>query len=176
VVLELLDDHTELFKQFSDNANFKRWLADMVFEATYWASHSDETRGKGDIKARALKVVRDRFGAAEVWSKAVDTLLNGLRESGCGSLSISDLGGIGESSGLSVSHILLPVVNLLSANDVGILHREFFCPNASGARCTMDFDEVRRMASENLGEKGDWAEQLSIRWELQDARGCAHGR
>ncbi len=35
VVLELLDDHTELFKQFSDNANFKRWLADMIFDSTY---------------------------------------------------------------------------------------------------------------------------------------------
>jgi type I restriction enzyme R subunit len=35
VVLELLDDHTELFKQFSDNQNFKRWLADMVFDSTY---------------------------------------------------------------------------------------------------------------------------------------------
>jgi type I restriction enzyme R subunit len=35
VVLELLDDHTELFRQFSDNANFKRWLADMVFDSTY---------------------------------------------------------------------------------------------------------------------------------------------
>lgn len=35
VVLELLDDHTELFKQFSDNPNFKRWLADMVFDTTY---------------------------------------------------------------------------------------------------------------------------------------------
>ncbi|MBX9916462.1 MAG: hypothetical protein K2Y07_04365 [Nitrosomonas sp.] len=35
VVLELLADHTELFKQFSDNPNFKRWLTDMVFDATY---------------------------------------------------------------------------------------------------------------------------------------------
>ncbi len=35
VVLELLADHTELFKQFSDNPNFKRWLTDMVFNATY---------------------------------------------------------------------------------------------------------------------------------------------
>jgi type I restriction enzyme R subunit len=35
VVLELLDDHTELFKQFSDNQSFKRWLTDMVFDSTY---------------------------------------------------------------------------------------------------------------------------------------------
>ncbi|MNY08231.1 hypothetical protein D3C86_1410740 [compost metagenome] len=35
VVLELLADHTELFKQFSDNPSFKRWLTEMVFDATY---------------------------------------------------------------------------------------------------------------------------------------------
>ncbi len=35
VVLELLSDHTELFKQFSDNPNFKRWLTDMVFDSTF---------------------------------------------------------------------------------------------------------------------------------------------
>lgn len=35
VILELLADHTELFKQFSDNANFKRWLTDTVFDVTY---------------------------------------------------------------------------------------------------------------------------------------------
>lgn len=33
--LELLADQTELFKQFSDNTNFKLWLTDMVFDAIY---------------------------------------------------------------------------------------------------------------------------------------------
>ena len=32
---ELLSDHTELFKQFSDNESFRRWLSEMVFAATY---------------------------------------------------------------------------------------------------------------------------------------------
>ena len=35
VVLQMLADHTELFKQYSDNAKFKRWLTDMVFDSTY---------------------------------------------------------------------------------------------------------------------------------------------
>jgi type I restriction enzyme R subunit len=35
VMIELLSDHTELFKQFSDNASFKKWLQDMVFSKTY---------------------------------------------------------------------------------------------------------------------------------------------
>ena len=32
---ELLADHTELFKQYSDNESFKRWVSEMVFAATY---------------------------------------------------------------------------------------------------------------------------------------------
>ncbi|APF19712.1 Restriction endonuclease, type I, EcoRI, R subunit/Type III [Caldithrix abyssi DSM 13497] len=35
VMMALLQDDTELFKQFSDNESFRRWLADMVFALTY---------------------------------------------------------------------------------------------------------------------------------------------
>jgi type I restriction enzyme, R subunit len=35
VIIDLLTDHTELFKQFSDNPTFKKWLADTIFAATY---------------------------------------------------------------------------------------------------------------------------------------------
>jgi type I restriction enzyme R subunit len=35
VVLSLLQDHTELFKQFQDNPSFKKWLADTTFAETY---------------------------------------------------------------------------------------------------------------------------------------------
>ena len=38
VIIELLTDHTELFKQFSDNSSFKKWLGDTIFSATYTAS------------------------------------------------------------------------------------------------------------------------------------------
>ena len=35
VMFDLLADHTELFKQFSDNPSFKKWLGDTIFGATY---------------------------------------------------------------------------------------------------------------------------------------------
>lgn len=35
VMVGLMRDGTELFKQFSDNDSFRRWLADMVFGMTY---------------------------------------------------------------------------------------------------------------------------------------------
>jgi len=34
----VLKDDTELFKQFTDNPAFKRWLTDTVFSATYGKS------------------------------------------------------------------------------------------------------------------------------------------
>jgi len=34
-VIELLSDHTELFKQFSDNPSFRKWLSETIFAATY---------------------------------------------------------------------------------------------------------------------------------------------
>jgi len=37
VMTALLKDDTELFKQFSDNESFRRWLSDAVFQLTYYA-------------------------------------------------------------------------------------------------------------------------------------------
>ncbi len=35
VIVELIADHTELYKQFSDNQSFRKWLSDMIFGLTY---------------------------------------------------------------------------------------------------------------------------------------------
>ena len=35
VMTALLKDDTELFKQFSDNPSFRKWLTDTVFGMTY---------------------------------------------------------------------------------------------------------------------------------------------
>ncbi|HEX3048467.1 MAG TPA: type I restriction endonuclease [Bacillota bacterium] len=35
VIVEMLRDHTELFKQFMDNPSFRKWLADTIFNETY---------------------------------------------------------------------------------------------------------------------------------------------
>jgi type I restriction enzyme R subunit len=36
----LIQDDTELFKQFSDNESFRRWLTDTVFALTYGEGRS----------------------------------------------------------------------------------------------------------------------------------------
>ena len=34
-ITDYVADHLELFKQFSDNESFRRWLSEMVFATTY---------------------------------------------------------------------------------------------------------------------------------------------
>ncbi len=43
VMTALLNDDTELFKQFSDNDSFRRWLTDTIFNLTYKQSDSVST-------------------------------------------------------------------------------------------------------------------------------------
>jgi type I restriction enzyme R subunit len=35
VIVALMKDDTQLFKEFQDNESFKKWLADTVFRLTY---------------------------------------------------------------------------------------------------------------------------------------------
>jgi type I restriction enzyme, R subunit len=48
VVRGMLRDNTELFKRFSDNPEFKRWIADMSFNASY----RPRSEGPSDLGAR----------------------------------------------------------------------------------------------------------------------------
>jgi len=41
VIIGLMKDDTQLFKQFSDNSDFRRWLSDSVFSATYRPTDGD---------------------------------------------------------------------------------------------------------------------------------------
>ena len=35
IILEMMEDHIELFAQYSDNLAFKKWLSDTTFDVTY---------------------------------------------------------------------------------------------------------------------------------------------
>ncbi len=42
VMTAVLKDDTQLFKQFSDNEGFRRWLTDMVFRLTYGTARAGD--------------------------------------------------------------------------------------------------------------------------------------
>jgi len=45
IIIELLTDHTELFKQFSDNPAFRKWLSDLIFASTDQGKISEARQG-----------------------------------------------------------------------------------------------------------------------------------
>ena len=46
VIVDYESDHTELYKQFFENLNFKKWLAHTVFGITYEKSVSEAMTGQ----------------------------------------------------------------------------------------------------------------------------------
>ncbi len=173
VVLELISDHTELFKQFSDNPSFKRWLTDTVFDSTYRPNPQGKKGQGADIKSRALRVVRSNFGKADVWSSAVEALFSKLESRDGGELIHSDLDDIEKSGGISVENILFPILNFLSADDIGILHREFKSNDISKGATPLTFDEVRLSAQQANGD--EWADNISIRWRVVNVQPASRG-
>ena len=49
VMIDLLADHTELLKQFSDNPSFKKWLGDTIFGVTF-QQQSGQSAAEGESR------------------------------------------------------------------------------------------------------------------------------
>jgi type I restriction enzyme R subunit len=163
VVLELLSDHTELFKQFSDNANFKRWLTDSVFEATYQTEVKRDGGGIDELRSRAELIVRDRFGDAAVWPQAVRLIFGSLASQAGGGASASDLVAICERSGVPAQTVVMPVLNLLSGDDVAILRRELH--GEDGPASVADLRRAAKAAADSTAPDA-WQDQFSVRWSV----------
>jgi len=167
VVLALLADHTELFKQFSDNPSFKRWLTDSVFEATYRAEVTPTDGGLEALCEQAEKTVKDRFGDADVWPRAVRLIFDSLKsQAGSGSAG-PDLVAVCERAGLSAQTVVLPVLNLLAADDVAILRRELH--DASGPASVADLRVAAKVAADS-DVPNTWQDQFTVRWSVNTER------
>lgn len=70
VILSIMADNMELFKQFNDNASFKKWLSDLVFNLTYNPEGKPfEMPGKQDNNRLTSETIYDTntaFGLAKV--------------------------------------------------------------------------------------------------------------
>jgi type I restriction enzyme R subunit len=49
VILSMMKDETNLFKQFSDNEVFRRWLSDTVFNLIYPPDASETLEQDGEL-------------------------------------------------------------------------------------------------------------------------------
>jgi type I restriction enzyme, R subunit len=168
VVLELISDHTELFKQFSDNSSFKRWLTDTVFDSTYLVQGRNTKKHMEQLRMRAVQLVQDQFGDSEIWLRAVDTIFEALNIQPATGVSPADLITIAKNSEISARSILLPVLSLLAADDVGLLKRELHDENGK-----VSITDIRKsaMADAEANTPDRWFNAISVRWSVSDLSG-----
>ena len=76
VILSIMADNMELFKQFNDNISFKKWLSDLVFNLTYNPEGKPfELPGKQDsIRATSEKIYEANmaFRLADIAAEKID--------------------------------------------------------------------------------------------------------
>jgi type I restriction enzyme R subunit len=74
VVTDLLTDYTELFRLFSDDPNFKKFLSDSVFWLTYEASADTRAVGVSFTATRAALLVQKQFGVEAKWRQVNEAI------------------------------------------------------------------------------------------------------
>jgi type I restriction enzyme R subunit len=122
-ILGMLTDHTELFKQFSDNSDFKQWLSERVFDLTYQPRR--ETRAApGAWRERALAAVTQHFGPAAKWRGIGDGLANFFDSNASEPIMLSGIELLAGELQVAVEDVLT-VLQVLSADDIGVLERTY---------------------------------------------------
>jgi type I restriction enzyme R subunit len=123
VILDLLSDHTELFKQFSDNAGFKRWLADAIFDVTY-RPITNTNAPMQQWRESATAVVHGRFGSSPIWRGIVDEIATHFASSAADPIMYTDIERIATARGATIEDVVT-VLNVLAADDVRLAAATF---------------------------------------------------
>lgn len=157
VLVDLLTDHTELFKHFSDNPSFKRWLSDVVFSETY---KRDPSRLCPD---------RPRAGL-ERRLQASDDPVDGLSLSLLGTLarehrlSFADALALAGEKGLSEMEAYIAIERLARPSAAGI--RRYYIDHSTSQPRLLTPDEVHEqlIAERPESELRNWMKTIEVTW------------
>jgi type I restriction enzyme R subunit len=166
VMLELLKDDTEVYKQFVQNPSFKRFVTDMVFGLTSGsARRRPSSRPPGVRQALEARLAqssdaRDRLGAV---------LLGQLGRSR--RITLGDAIRAAAKLGLSDDDALAAVDRLARPEGAG-LHRFYVDRSGSEARM-VGIDELRDRAITEPASRRDWTESVEVVWAENEADAIA---
>jgi type I restriction enzyme R subunit len=122
-ILGMLTDHTELFKQFSDNADFKQWLSARVFDLTYQPRREQRTEPKA-WREQALAEISRHFGPAAKWRGIGDGLASYFEAHAGDAIMLSGIEQLAGELQVAVDDVLT-VLQVLSADDIAVLERTY---------------------------------------------------
>jgi type I restriction enzyme, R subunit len=124
VIVDMLRDHTELFKQFSDNPSFKRWLADSVFDLTYRPVSLASTGLGKEWLTRAQRVVETVFGPDSKWHDITEAIWRHFQLQTEDPVMLSDIKRMAGELGVTISDITT-VLHVLATTEQPLLTTTF---------------------------------------------------
>lgn len=124
VILDLLSDHTELFKQFSDNPSFKRWLADSIFDVTYRPAIDKSGELINWWKNAATGRIKERFGGTAKWAGIVNALSEHFAARTDDPVMFTDIERIAALCEVPIEDIVT-VLQVLAADDVRLVESTY---------------------------------------------------
>jgi type I restriction enzyme R subunit len=150
----MLSDHTELFKQFSDNPSFKRWLTDSVFNLTYRPSHSHAVGLDREWLDRAVGIVTDKMGSDRKWAGIAEAVWRHFQLQLDQPLMLSDIKRMSGELGVTVPDITT-VLQVLATAEPALLTTTFTKTEPeTGAEKDVALGEIRQSLA-GLSDRGD---------------------
>lgn len=171
VILEMLGDHTELFRQFSDNTNFKRWLTDSLFDLTYRPQHRQLAGLPRFWLTRAQSVVGEQIGPAPKWMHIAEAIWKHFQIQLDSPVLLSDIERMSGDIGVSIADITA-VLQVMSTCEPPLIARTFTqAEEQTGELREVGLGEVRQALS-SLSDRGplgtqadELANQVLLGWK-----------
>jgi len=170
VVIGMLTDHTELFKQFSDNPSFKKWLSDSIFGLTYVQPSYGLPALVQSLMEQTVRFVHRQFGPDKKWAQINQALWGFFSEHNGARLGLSTISKIAADLSLNVDDIL-SVLSLLTGPDHEFIRSIYYRRTATGEEVQVPAAEVagqtRRWIYDHAIDEEqwrDWASTILIGW------------
>lgn len=171
VVVDLLSDQTELYKQFSGNDGFKKWLTDTVFWLTYETRATYDATPKDFPVKQAETFIQEQFSTDPKWVKINKAIWDYFIDEHGKRLGLSAIYQIATQLHVSVDDIL-SVVSLLTGPSQDYLSRVYYRQLEQGKIELLSNDEVIRQTRRWYYEKSideaewrQWAGDVLVGWE-----------
>jgi type I restriction enzyme, R subunit len=171
VVVDLLSDQTELYKQFSGNESFKKWLTDNNFWLTYETQATQDATPNSFPILQAQTFIQQQFGSEPNWAKINTAIWDYFITEHDKRLGLSGIHQIAIRLEVSVDDIL-SVVSLLTGPNQDYLRRIYYREPEPGKIELLSGDEVIRQTRRWYYEKAidesewrKWAGEVLVGWE-----------
>jgi type I restriction enzyme, R subunit len=163
VMQHLLKDDTQVYKQFVENASFKRFVTDMVFALTEDGDADLRSSRSGDLSSK-LRTLADqlRVSGDPTDQAAADMLLVLERRA---RITLADALAVAIERGLSEAEALAAVERLARPATAGL--NRFYIHRSKGSAQLLEPDEVRERFvrdAENNSRRHEWMSAVEVVW------------